>query len=67
MNEYCQILGGPSIRREFYFTWLPMIRPIMLRRPPQSNYPPDAVPHPDHGRGLESRHMQGGISRLTPR
>ena len=65
-NEYCQILGCPSIRREFYFTWLPMIRPILLRRPPQSNYPPDAVPDPDHGPRLESRHKKGGISRLTP-
>src|ERR1700676_2407871 len=61
MNEYCQILGGSSIRREFYFTWLPMIRPIILRRPPQSNYPPDAVPGPDYGSELESRHIQGGI------
>ena len=66
MDEYCQILGDPSIRREFSFTWLPMIRPILLRRPPQSNYPPDAVPHPDHGRGLGPRHEKGGISRLTP-
>ncbi len=65
-NEYCQILGCPSIRREFYLTWFPMIRPILLRRPPQSNYPPDAVPDPDYGPRLESRHEKGGISRLTP-
>src|SRR5580704_9484608 len=43
-----------------------MIRPILLRRPPQSNYPPDAVPDPDHGSGLGPRHEKGGISRLTP-
>jgi hypothetical protein len=66
MDEYCQILGYPSIRREFCFTWLPMIRPIVLRRPPQSNYPPDAVPDPDHGPGLGPRHEKGGISRLPP-
>ena len=65
-NEYCQILGCSSIRRKFYFTWLPMIRPILLRRPPQSNYPPDAVPDPDHGPGLGPRHEKGGISRLSP-
>ena len=65
-DEYCQILGYSSIRREFYVTWLPMIRPILLRRPPQSNYPPDAVPDPDYGPRLESRHEKGGISRLTP-
>src|SRR3546814_2105678 len=35
------------------------------RRPPQSNYPPGTVPHPDHGRRLEARHAQGGISRVT--
>ena len=65
-NEYCQILGCSSIRRKFCLTWLPMIRPILLRRPPQSNYPPDAVPDPDYGPRLESRHKKGGISRLTP-
>ena len=65
-GEYCQILGCSSIRREFCITWLPMIRPILLRRPPQSNYPPDAVPDPDYGPRLESRHTQGGISRLAP-
>jgi hypothetical protein len=66
MTEYCQILGCSSIRREFYFTWFPMIRPILLRRPPQSNYPPDAVPDPDYGPGLGPRHEKGGISRLSP-
>src|SRR3984957_8392823 len=65
-HEYCQILGCSSIRRKFYLTWLPMIRPILLRRPPQSNYPPDAVPHPDYGRRLGPRHEKGGISRLPP-
>ena len=67
MNEYCQILGYSSIRREFYLTWLPMIRPILLRRPPQSNYPPDAVSAPDYGSGLEAQNTKGGIPRLTPR
>ena len=66
VDEYCQILGRPSIRREFSFTQLPVIRPIVLRRPPQSNYPPDAVPDPDHGPGLGPRHEKGGISRLPP-
>ena len=38
-NEYCQILGGPSICREFYFTWFPMIRPILLGdRPSQTTH-----------------------------
>src|SRR5262249_680039 len=27
---------------------------------------PGTVPHPDHGRGLESRQTKGGISRLAP-
>jgi len=43
-----------------------MIRPILLRRPPQSNYPPDAVPDPDYGPRLGPRHEKGGISRLSP-
>src|SRR3989449_7761330 len=37
------------------------------RRPPQSNYPPHAVPDPDHGIGLEARNSKGGIPRLAPR
>src|SRR3954463_16465179 len=37
------------------------------RRPPQSNYPPDAVPDPDHGIGLEAQNTKGGIPRLAPR
>ncbi len=36
------------------------------RRPPQSNCPPDTVPHPDHGMGLEIRNIQGGIPRMAP-
>src|ERR671935_437050 len=36
------------------------------RRPPQSNYPPDAVPEPDHGLGLEAQNTKGGIPRVTP-
>src|SRR4051812_30492829 len=67
VNEYCRILGCPSIRREFYLTCLRMIRPILLRRPPQSNYPPDAVPDPDNGPRLEFRYVKAGISRVTPR
>src|SRR5436309_3194265 len=37
------------------------------RRPPQSNYPPDAVPDPDHGIGLEAQNAKGGIPRVAPR
>src|SRR5213594_4890940 len=37
------------------------------RRPPQSNYPPDAVPDPDHGIGLEAQNTKGGIPRVAPR
>src|SRR3954465_587907 len=37
------------------------------RRPPQSNYPPDTVPPPDHGRRLEAQNTKGGIPRLAPR
>src|SRR3954463_7420776 len=37
------------------------------RRPPQSNYPPDAVPDPDYGIGLEAQNAKGGIPRATPR
>src|SRR4029079_13365741 len=34
--------------------------------PPQSNYPPDAVPAPDHGSGLEAQNTKGGIPRVAP-
>src|ERR671935_2131968 len=37
------------------------------RRPPQSNYPPDAVPEPDDGLWLEAQNPKGGIPRLAPR
>src|SRR6476660_1198585 len=37
------------------------------RRPPQSNCPPDTVPHPDHGMGLEAQNTKGGIPRMAPR
>ena len=37
------------------------------RRPPQSNYPPDTVPLPDHGEGLGCQNAEGGIPRATPR
>src|SRR5256714_14565776 len=40
--------------------------PHKLRRPPQSNYPPGTVPHPDHGCGLGTQHMQSGISSVPP-
>jgi len=36
------------------------------RRPPQSNYPPDIVFHPDHGCELEISVAQGGISTMAP-
>ena len=36
------------------------------RRPPQSNYPPDTVPAPGHGRGLGCQNAEGGIPRATP-
>ena len=36
------------------------------RRPPQSNYPPDSVPHPAHGCRLDFQNDQGGISTLAP-
>ena len=36
------------------------------RRPPQSNCPPDTVPHPDYGVGLEFRHNKGGIPTSAP-
>ena len=37
------------------------------RRPPQSNYPPDTVPVPDHGHRLGRRHDEGSIPRPAPR
>src|SRR5581483_4524191 len=40
--------------------------PQLLRRPPQSNYPPDAVPDPAYGPRLEPQYEQGGISTLPP-
>ena len=43
------------------------LRYLFGRRPPQSNYPPDTVPDPDNGPGLDAQHTKGGISRLTPR
>src|SRR5207248_10470255 len=44
--------------------WAPPLR--FWRRPPQSNYPPDAVPDPDNQPRLEPQYQQGGISTLTP-
>ena len=37
------------------------------RRPPQSNCPPDTVPGPDKGPGLELRYFKGGIPVVAPR
>src|SRR3979411_2613350 len=37
------------------------------RRPPQSNCPPDTVPDPDYGIGLEAQNTRGGIPRVAPR
>jgi hypothetical protein len=39
---------------------------LFRRRPPQSNCPPDIVPHPAYGCRLGIQTNQGGISRLTP-
>ena len=36
------------------------------RRPPQSNYPPDTVRTPDHGRALDRRNDEGSIPRVAP-
>ena len=36
------------------------------RRPPQSNYPPDTVRPPAHGRALGRRRDEGGIPRAAP-
>ena len=43
------------------------LRYILRRRPPQSNCPPDAVPDPDYGSGLEAQNTKGGIPRSAPR
>ncbi len=40
---------------------------LFRRRPPQSNYPPDTVPVPDHGHRLGCQFVEGGIPRATPR
>ena len=40
---------------------------LFRRRLPQSNCPPDIVPHPDNGCRLEFQSSEGGISRLLPR
>ena len=39
---------------------------LFWRRPPQSNYPPGTVPHPDNGVGLDLQPAEGGIPRLAP-
>src|SRR5690606_4309388 len=33
---------------------------------PQSNCPPETVPRPDHGRGLELQHPESGIPLAAP-
>ena len=43
------------------------LRYSFRRQPPQLNCPPDTVPWPDYGSGLESQYYKGGISRLAPR
>src|ERR687885_1111211 len=54
---------------DFQTAWPPLRAPPLRfrRRPPQSNYPPDAVPAPDNGSGLEAQNTKGGIPRLPPR
>src|ERR687883_1025979 len=47
------------------YLWAPPL--LFRRRPPQSNCPPDAVPDPDYGIGLEAQNTKGGIPRLPPR
>ena len=44
--------------------WAPPL--LFGRRPPQSNCPPDTVPHPDNGCRLEIKQLKGGIPRLAP-
>ena len=44
--------------------WTPPL--LFRRRPPQSNYPPRTVSHPDNGCRLEIQLNKGGISRMTP-
>ena len=39
---------------------------LFRRRPPQSNYPPDTVRTPDHGRTLDRQRDGGGIPRVAP-
>ena len=39
---------------------------LFRRRPPQSNCPPDTVPHPDHGCRLEFQTSKSGIPTATP-
>src|SRR4026209_267516 len=45
--------------------WAPPLH--FRRRPPQSNCPPDTVPAPDQGSGLEAQNTKGGIPRVAPR
>src|SRR3978361_1862994 len=54
---------------DFHPSWGNLSAPPQLfrSRPPQSNYPPDAVPAPDYGSGLEAQTTKGGIPRLPPR
>src|SRR3954451_4089628 len=52
-QPYCRNLCAPPLH--------------FRRRPPQSNYPPDAVPAPDNGSGLEAQNTKGGIPRVAPR
>src|SRR5678809_564936 len=53
----------------FHSAWGYLCAPPLhfRRRPPQSNCPPDTVPRPDHGSGLEAQNTKGGIPRVAPR
>ena len=44
--------------------WAPPL--LFWRRPPQSNCPPDIVPYPVHGYGLEIQWYKRGIPPSTP-
>src|ERR1035441_4460198 len=56
------------LREIFKTAWARLRAPPLpfRRRPPQSNYPPSTVLHPDNGWKLEPQNDQGGISPLAP-
>ena len=49
---------------DFRPAWAHLRAPPLLfrRRPPQSNYPPYRVPHPDNGWWLDIKKIKGGVS-----